>query len=303
MIPVILEVAISLIVIYFLLSTVVSFINEIIALIISSRGKLLRESIRQLLVDNQNSDLVTKIYDNHHINKLRIFSWIKPQGYLPANIPAEHFSSSLLETIGSIHVTNQMDLQNAIASISNEPLKNKLTLLLNQLDGTQQDLHHFKQKIEEWYNLQMNIVSEVYRLRSRVVVFCISLVVCIWLNINSINLANYYYHHKEQREMMVKFADRIEQDQFTKIDNTLADSAKYKLLIAQRNAVMDSVKALEIPIGDPGKILAYSTTGKFEIWATLLRIFGILISVCCLTMGAPFWFDMMKKLAGLRKQI
>lgn len=57
MIPVIIEVAISLIVVYFLMSTLVSFIQEMIAMALSSRGELLKKSLGYLfeeeIIENQ----------------------------------------------------------------------------------------------------------------------------------------------------------------------------------------------------------------------------------------------------------
>ena len=320
MIPVILEVAISLIVVFFLMSTLVSFINEIIALAISSRGATLKNALHELLEEGkkQTTGLVNDIYQSPHIHKLRIFSWLDSKGYLPANISASGFTNAL---ITSIHKADHFDLpaiQQSVDGLSNEFLRTHLKKLIAELDADKKNLTGLKQKIEAWFNDYMESVTRVYKLRTRVIVAIISFIVCLSMNIDSIALMQYFWQNKEKREMMVKFAGNLSETDY-KIDTVkvvsitdtngktildtvaLTDREKSDALMAKRKMLLQDLNTFDLPIGYQNNPVDWDKKGAAGRF--FLMLLGMVISAFCLTLGAPFWFDLMKKMVNARNQI
>jgi hypothetical protein len=69
--------------------------------------------------------------------------------------------------------------------------------------------------------------------------------------------------------------------------------------------VLDTAANLELPIGwslnpkDPGYYRSPEPTPEYAGWA-FYKLFGLLISVLAVSLGAPFWFDLLSKVVNLR---
>jgi hypothetical protein len=71
------------------------------------------------------------------------------------------------------------------------------------------------------------------------------------------------------------------------------------------NAVLDRAKDLNLPLGwalavnDPRHIPLEKSGWDFSGWL-LFKIFGLLISAFAVSLGAPFWFDLLSKFVNIR---
>ncbi|SFO23448.1 hypothetical protein [Nitrosospira briensis] len=69
--------------------------------------------------------------------------------------------------------------------------------------------------------------------------------------------------------------------------------------------VLDTAANLELPIGwslnpgDPGYFRSPKLSLEYAGWA-FYKLFGLLISVLAVSLGAPFWFDLLSKVVNLR---
>ena len=325
MIPTIIDVAISLIVIFFLLSTLVSFINEIISLIISSRGKLLKNSLDKLLADEADADaspLVNRLYESKHIYKLRIFNNLKSRGYLPANISPDSFSNAMLELVNNKLPLTTIDEIKAhiLANVPDGFLKQKLLLLIAELKPENYNLAGFKEKIQDWYNGYMHTVTEVYRLRTRVIIFIISVILCFTMNIDTLSLSEYFWKNKTAREQMVSYAEGLDTNALKtpqiivkydtvhaidggsmKIDTAVVAMTEVEKMAtskADARSIVATLNSLDMPIN-----WSKEKINGLNFWDVLLKILGIMVTACCLTLGAPFWFQLMKNLIKTKDTI
>jgi Collagen triple helix repeat (20 copies) len=83
--------------------------------------------------------------------------------------------------------------------------------------------------------------------------------------------------------------------------STATDAAAQKTndLKEKRDKVKDQVAAMEasgLPLGWDNQFLPWP--GDWTDW--LWKIFGLLITACAVSLGAPFWFDMLSKVINLR---
>jgi hypothetical protein len=74
----------------------------------------------------------------------------------------------------------------------------------------------------------------------------------------------------------------------------------------KQKAEMDITVAsmnLYIPIGWPDKEYALSKKQTGECWYVLKKTGGLLMTILAICLGAPFWFDVLSKVANLRSSL
>ena len=142
----ILEVAIGLVFVYFLLSLLCSAINEqVIARFFALRAKTLEEGLNNMLPGPQGSDLVNKLYKHPLIKGLSQNATSK-NPRKPSYIPADTFAHALM------YVVHGHGAENTPAP----PIPDSLALLLKKANG---DPAKELASIEKWYNTTMDRVS------------------------------------------------------------------------------------------------------------------------------------------------
>lgn len=300
MIPTILEVAISLVVIYFLMSTLVSFINEIIALLFSFRGELLYKAIKELLDE---SGLHEELYASANIHKLRIFDFLKKFNYKPASIPAENFSDAFLEKVLN-SPSSVNELKQNIEGLKNNFLHKLMLQKYNELIAKGISIESFRESIKSWYDNYMNVISEVYKLKMKVVSFLVSVILCLSMNIDTLELTKFFWENKSSREQLNNFANDLTAN-YAKVDTINLD---------KKQQLQANIKNSKMIIADINQFNLPIYWNNYDIWKStnddscnyvvriLIKIFGIMITACCLTLGAPFWFQLMKQLVDYKKE-
>lgn len=300
MIPTIIEVAISLIVIYFLMSTLVSFINEIIALIFSFRGKLLYKGIGELLGD---TGLHEHLYSSLNIHKLRIFGIMKKTNYKPSNIHAENFSDAFLEKVLN-SPTTVSELKQNIEGLNNNFLQKLMLQKYNELIAKGISIESFKESIKSWYDNYMNVISEVYKLKMKVVSFVVSITLCLFMNIDTLELTKFFWENKASREQLNNFANELTAN-YAKVDTINLDKKQQlQANIKSSKMIIADINQFNLPIYWDFKAIckSFDDTACHCILKFITKIFGIMITACCLTLGAPFWFQLMKQLVDYKKE-
>jgi hypothetical protein len=127
----------------------------------------------------------------------------------------------------------------------------------------------------------MDRVSGWYKRRTQLVICALSLVVTIGLNVNTVSIADRLMSDDGIRAALVQSAT--------------TDTVKKGESVSQ---VAGQIQSLGLPIGwnkkpgDPAQV-SFSTH-----WGRALG--GWLITFLALSLGAPFWFDALGKIAGLR---
>ncbi|NEP09113.1 MAG: hypothetical protein F6K14_02460 [Symploca sp. SIO2C1] len=98
--PTVLNIAIGLILIYLTCSLISSEIQELIATLFEWRAKNLKNAIAQLLgEESPDTPLINKIYNSPLIQSLNHKSTNKIKSTGPSYLPAELFSTALIEII------------------------------------------------------------------------------------------------------------------------------------------------------------------------------------------------------------
>lgn len=309
----VLEIAIGLIFVFILVSTICAAIREGIEAKLKTRAAYLEHGIRQLLMNSKGgTDLVKHLYSHPLINGL----FNKPYeagtnndapdllakgNNLPSYIPSKNFARALMDIAACGPQVDQeplgnpspiVDLQNIRKNIANIGNPNVQRVLLNAIDMAQGDLNQAQANIENWFNSSMDRVSGWYKRSTQWIIFWIGIAVAVLLNINTITIVNFISKNDTARQMIVEKAAALAKD--TSIANK--DYA-----VAQKQ-----LEDLQLPIGYPLGFESIEIDAKQEFGfynSFLGPLLGWLITALAATLGAPFWFDMLNKIMVIRSTV
>jgi hypothetical protein len=280
-----LDIAIGMIFIYLLVSLICSSINELIERQLKNRGADLEKGLRELLDDKDGTKLVKQIYDHGMINGLFKGEYDPDdKSNLPSYIPARNFALAIMSIVSSKDPGN---IQSAVAKIENTKVRNALMAML-EVAGT--DATKLRDSVENWFNSTMDRVSGWYKRRSQKIIFLLGFFAAAAININSITIANDLWIHKAERDAIVAAAQGY--------------LAQHSTAPTGRDASLkDNVEAIEgygLPIGWAKPLPC--GTWKWVIFA-VSSLLGWLITACAVSLGAPFWFDLLNKFVVIRSTV
>ena len=263
----VLEVAIGLVFVYLLLSLLCSTINEqVIARFFALRAKTLEEGITNMLANSQGKELVNQLYENPLIKGLsQNAASGKPRK--PSYIPADTFAVALMNTkIVQDYKKNPDAANNSIPAA--------LGLLINTKDDPAKVLAN----IEAWYNETMDRVSGWYKRRVQLIIFALGFVIAVGLNVDTISIITTISNDSVIRSTIVSAA------QGSANSPTNANLAM----------LLKSIEQVQPVVG-------WSTsTLPADVWAWILKIVGLLATIVAVSLGAPFWFDLLNKFMAFR---
>ena len=308
---IVLEIAIGIIFINILVSTICSTIREGIEALLKTRAAYLERSIRELLHDTEGTGIAKSLYNHPLVFSLFSENYVpgtstgSPALFakgrnLPSYIPSNNFAIALMDIAARGADTDAVSSDPASPVISLATIrKNILNIgneyvqraLLTSIDTAQGDLNQAQKNIEAWFNGSMDRVSGWYKRSTYWIIFWIGLVVSVAFNINTITIADYLYRNDAVRAAIVKRAEAISTDtSFTQINY---EQTKKEL------------ETMNLPIGwttgwgarDPGKS---GITAWNDIFGPIL---GWLLTALAATLGAPFWFDLLNKVMVIRSTV
>ena len=267
----ILDVAIGIVFIYLLVSLVISAINELIAALLKSRAKNLSKGIQVLVQDPSQNGWTARLYEHPLIASL------SAPNSKPSYIPSRTFALALLDLIAPATTDGTRtvaDLKTGLAKLPG-PLQRTLTTLLEE---AQHDAERLKKQIEIWFNNGMDRASGWYKRKTQWIQFFLGLTLVILLNIDSVHIGRALFAvNSPMRASLVESA---------------------KSFVAQPGGtnrpmkdVVEAISAASLPIG-------WSEFPKPDQWPTL--VLGWLITAFAVSLGAPFWFDLLNKFINVR---
>ncbi len=228
-----LDIVIGLIMVYLLLSLLVSSLNELIMSVFTSkRGEVLHTAIRTMLSDNfdagnstkkqqkldeQNkttqtgsADLGIKFYQHPLIQK---FAKTKPQKgssaslNRPSYLNKANFSKILLDILDDPNTINR-NFNDVAERIKQEvPEGPTRTALLTFVKEAQGDVTKLDQLLQQWYDDMMQRASGWYKRHVQKVLLVLGLVISVLIDADTFSIADKLANDPEARQQMVNLAD------------------------------------------------------------------------------------------------
>lgn len=253
-----------------------------------------------------------------------LWSEFRRRQNLPTYIPSANFAVAVLsamvpagtaatDTKGVLSVAS---LRETAAKIEgNDQLR---TMLLTALDGAQGDINSARKNLETWYNASMDRVSGIYKRRTQWITFGLGLFAAVAFNIDAIRVANHLATDKTYREAIVEDAATFLKAPGT--DGQAADSATLKQRL---DTVREQVEQSGFAIGwtctpvtlcqnadrvaeDPKTSLddlRKASVGVNRPFNGLGTFGGWLVTALAVSLGAPFWFDVLNKFMVVRSTV
>ncbi len=295
----ILDVAIGMVFVYLLISLICSSLNELIEAKLKNRAKDLEKGITNLLGDPA---LAQKLYTHPLVKALY------KQGDKPSYIPAQTFSLALwnLATYSqegaqegkdaAVAVTRSLpEIRKAVAGLPDQGgLKDLKVSLLTLMDEAGNDLDRARRNVERWYDDAMDRASGWYKRRTQWILLALGLAFAVALNIDSLKIADQLYLDTPKREAIVSAAQGY----------AAAAKAEGKMADAGMEKNYAKIKKLGFPLGWSREDFPADGSGGTDwLGAILLKLLGLLATALAVSLGAPFWFDVLNKFMVVRSTI
>ena len=263
------DVALGLALLYSVLSLVASVVKEWVSTLLSLRAKNLEKGIGTLIGD----DYANQLYGHPLVNTLA------KSKKKPSYIAADTFASALVDLIAQDEDGNPaVAMGDKAAKLvdrvgDDSALKAPLRAMANLGAETVDDL---RRQVAGWFDEGMNRVSGWYRRRTQLIIFAIGAVVAVSANASTVHVAQDLW-----RDDAMRYA--IAQEAVAMGSGTVsADSLQVD------DAILQS-----FPLGWEGE--------EDWGWGTWFsHLLGWLLTAAAVSLGAPFWFDLLGRVAKLR---
>jgi hypothetical protein len=308
--------------VYFALSVVVSNINEQIATLLKWRGANLYSGVLNLLSGSR--DLTQALFQHPLIASAQCDpdGKVNPkEDYRPSYIGARDFSLALWQSVASATpqpaaagapatpngtaVTYALSAAAAGPSIAMDALQNQVKLLPSEhlratlfalLGQAQGDYQRLLAVTDAWFNRQMDRVSGWYRRRAQYAVMVISVVLVVFLGVDTVRITTRLYADDALRSVFApKVADTIKSSGSNASSSLPTEQQQQNLLNA-----LDDPSFVGTLVSGPVFLDGSGATAKTNPWPLLIHLLGIIITMVALSLGAPFWFDALQFFANSR---
>ena len=295
---VIIQVAIGILFVWIILAVITSQIQEWVSSIFVWRANMLESTILQMLGD---PDLTNKVYSHPLIQGLYSNNGKRK----PAGIPEDKFALVLFEQImnadqTAAEVKDTFDrLKQNVAKLKtaeDHELQNfalSLDTLLIGVEHKAEDATHAiteaRQRVESWFNNSMERLGGGFRRRMQIIAIITGITVSAALNVDTAAIVTALWKDPVVRQAVATEAGQLPESTTTQL-NQPNQQPQPPPTAKEILDSMDKLNALALPIGWSPKNMPVSASG----WVA--KLIGILLSGMAAAQGAPYWFDLMRKL-------
>ena len=326
----ILEVAIGLIFVYLLFSFIATAAREAVEAWLRQRSALLERGILQLLGEPHSSrnaelspeealrraeEVLVRLYRSAPVFGLFRGHYTGPserekgtgtkQGKLPSYIPAGSFADGILHVVesyanaaagGSPGSIDRLRL--AVEGVPNAQVRDMVRSGIRLSGG---DPAKLRKHLEDWYAGAMDRVAGQYRRRTQWMILVGSLVMAVALNVNTITIVQTLAQNQTLRAAVMRNAERADAGQgptSSKLQGQLEELREAGLPIGWDARTMQQTTRIALQ----GPYLNPQHTRVLPVGSILLAL-GWVMTALAISLGAPFWFDLLNKFMVVRSTV
>jgi hypothetical protein len=313
----VIDVAIGMAYVFLTFSLICTVVNEMIAGVLTLREKNLELGIKSLFSEDvrgaDDADSFTnKVYSHALVRglyrgverkaedfKRGVFGRIK----LPSYIPAGTFATALIDSIapGASSAANPFaEVQTAIQKLPDSTTKKALLSLTLTAQGKLED---FQKNVEGWFNDSMDRASGWYKRQTKKILLVIAFAVTIAANADSVNMVKTLWNDPTVLKNSIDAANKYMESAKDKNDkNESGQAANLKDLEKKINTLANDLPA-GLPIGWKENPFMNLCKADCFSWNSLQVLFGWIFTALALSLGAPFWFDVLNKFMVVRSTV
>ncbi|MGE3507823.1 MAG: hypothetical protein AB7N65_02955 [Vicinamibacterales bacterium] len=199
------------------------------------------------------------------------------------------------------------DVRHALraAGDSFETLAGSLRPLMDEAAG---DIDRFRENVERWFNDGMDRVSGAYKRHTLAWQAAIGLALAIAMNVDALQITRTLWHDQALRTVLVAQAEAVAKEPEPQAGLPAVAPERFETIRTQ-------VSALGLPIGWRAceATTAATATGErrqigtphlwcegWTVFALLPMVLGWCLTAAAVSLGAPFWFDTLKRFISIR---
>lgn len=316
----ILDLVVGLIFIYFFLAIVNNSFVELLSTFLKTRSKVLMKWLRTILIGHVQKNNAFQAFVNHPA-----ISALSKDNKSTSYISSKDFAIVLIDLICNENEnTPPVSLNNIKLAIENttiipKALKNTFLYYISKTEAEKVinqkiiEIEHFQKQIESWYDGMMERLTGKFKRNTIWITAIFATVLTCALNIDSISLANYLYSNPSMRAQIA--SDAFKEANDSKM-HQLVNQIKSEKLFA-KDSIPPSIDSLQSEVNRQISVVN-TTMGMLNTniplgWTKnecavfhnnpIKKAGGLLISILAICLGAPFWFDLLSKLANLRSSL
>lgn len=323
------DVFVGLLLVFTTFSLVASAIIEVAESVLRKRADDLEAGLKRLLGDRESVA---------HFLKHPLISALQTRdGKRPSYIPSETFAIAALDLFAGVGTatTNVASVVQTMLKDDSGPAARALHAL-----GVHSELSlaAWRRGVEGWFDAAMDRMSAVYKRRTQWFLLVLGLIIGGALNVDAINIAQTLAADPELRGRVVALAaETSARAGARKSDPDAGDGGTgagkafgaseptegSKAVVPPEGAQsiatggaavpstassavqsLEQLQALGLPIGwTSGDVVGDPRAFPRTPWDVLKKIVGILATAFAITMGAPFWFDILSRVMQLRSAV
>jgi hypothetical protein len=275
--------------------------------------------------------LASRLYDHALVRSLYLHS-----KDLPSYIPSRNFALALMDLVapgqggaaGATRVapaqpntiiingnaapppaapTPLSNLRNGIANPSVVPSPRVRDALLALIDAAGDDAAKVRENIENWFDSATDRMAGWYKRRTQVITLVLGIFIGIVLNADTVLVVDTLWHDSALRSSVASQAERFTERARNAASNP-ASEGQEKLREAK-----SALANVGLPIGWNAQDAAHTlppsifkAPGQAISWSLYqldLHWLGWLITGLAISLGAPFWFDLLNKFIVVRSTV
>jgi hypothetical protein len=215
------------------------------------------------------------------------------------HIPPGRFAITLLDMMIETNPDNaQHAIDEWLRRHAGRPASGPLQALWRSAGGS---LERFRAGIEEWFDDEMQRLSDLYRRQTRWVLAILAPVVAIGLSVDSVELGRSLWTNGDLRVSLAAAASRDDQEldriyetcrAGPSMANPTEELERVRDCVSEHLGQLNALNLTEHAVFvDPGGWRDRVASG---------HLLGMLGTAIAIWFGAPFWYDVLRRLTGVR---
>jgi hypothetical protein len=275
--------------------------------------------------------LASRLYDHALIRGLYLYS-----KDLPSYIPSRNFALALMDLVapgqngaaGATRVAPAQpntiiingnaappvaapaplnNLRNGIANPAVVPSPRVRDALLTLIDAAGDDAVKVRENIENWFNSTTDRIAGWYKRRTQVITLVLGICIGVVLNADTVLVMDALWHNAALRSSVTSQAEQF---------NARAKNAAINRAAEGEEKFEEASRALAnvgLPIGWNAQDAAHTLPGSvfkepgraisWSLYQLDLHWLGWLVTGLAISLGAPFWFDLLNKFIVVRSTV
>jgi hypothetical protein len=292
----VLEVGIGLVFVFTLLSLLCTTLNEwLLSFILRLRPKLLDHALDNLLADQglPEGNLRDQFERHPLVAKTTTSGSQRAASYLSAVT----FAKTLLDLV-TPRVQGPITFPDVEAGVREMPEGDVKKTLVALMGDTEGDLKKLRRNIEDWFDEAMERTTGAFKRQAQLWAILVAALLTILTNADTLAITKKLWDNPSLRAEAVKLAEqRAEMPRPTvKVDyNDANDPLNPTITKEPQDSLTDDEQNIL------GKLIGWEKPVTDHSVGDLVRHFpGWFLTIVAVSLGAPFWFDVLNKIVKLR---